>query len=156
MLAIKILCFILGLFEFFAVYIFQTTSDQDLLRKHDKILPHTIITDDSIKIVYCGFLLMLGLQRLTWATVNGQTSLYSWIVLIITHIIECFVWYILALEKNNFNLQTLIIKAITFELGEFPFLVLIGVPILCLVFIICAVIDLFSKKQSKSSKKEKL
>ena len=98
---------------------------------------------------------MLGLQRLTWATVNGETSFYSWIVLITTHIIECAVWYILALEVNNLDVMSLIMKSITLELGGFPFVVLIGVPVLCLIFIIAAIVDLLSKKQSKLSRKVK-
>jgi len=153
MQAIKILCFILGLFEFFSVYQLNTLDENKLIVEHAKVLPSFVIRDSSAKIIYCGFLLMLGLQRLTWATVNGTTSLYSWIVLILTHTIECFIWYSLALDVNRYEtLQSLIMKTITFELGLFPLLVLVGVPLLVLVFTVCGLIDLTTKK-SKYSKR---
>ena len=150
---IKILCFILGLFEFFAVYQFNTLDENKLIMEHSKVLPSFFIRDNSAKLIYSGFLLMLGLQRLTWATVNGNTNLYSWIVLILTHAIECFIWYSLALDVNRYEtLQSLIMKTITFELGVFPLLVLVGVPLLVILFSLCGLIDLTTKK-SKVSKR---
>ena len=153
MQAIKILCFILGLFEFFSVYQLNTLDENKLITEHAKVLPSFVIRDSSAKLIYCGFLLMLGLQRLTWATVNGTTSLYSWIVLILTHTIECFIWYSLALDVNRYEtLQSLIMKTTRGELGVFALLVLIGVPCLVLLFTVCGLIDLTTKK-SKYSKR---
>jgi len=83
MQAIKLLCFILGLFEFFAVYQFNSQDENILIIEHARLLKPFFIRDNSAKMIYSGFLLMLGLQRLTWATVNSSTSLYSWIVLIL-------------------------------------------------------------------------
>ena len=148
MFLIKIVVAILGFFEFFSVYQFNSLDESKLIIEHAKVLPSFVIRDSSAKAIYSAFLLMLGLQRLTWAAVHSETTFYSWLVLIITHTIECFVWWSLALDVNKFEtLQSLIIKTVSFEMGTFATLVLLGVPILCLSFTVAAIIDLTTKKR---------
>lgn len=153
MLFIKLVTALLGFFEFYAVFQFNSQDESKLIVEHAKVLPAFFIRDDSAKVIYSGFLLMLGLQRLTWSAVHGETNFHSWFVLIITHMIECCIWYSLALDVNKFEtLQSLIIKTVSFEMGKFATIVLLGVPLLCVLFTIAAVIDLTSKKKKYSKR----
>ena len=90
--------------------------------------------------LYCAFVLTLGLQRLTFAF--GGRGFGSWLALVITHAIESSLWWGLALhpEFNTKSLgwQELAAKAAHLDLpgGPQTSILLLFVPFLALLFIV--------------------
>lgn len=136
---LKVSCLILGYFEFLAVNLFFFSAEIDLLRKHP-LLPSIIITDLRVKILYCAYILTLGLQRLTFA--YGNQSVGSWLCLVTTHAIECGLWWSLALSeefnKNNLSVTELFVEAAQLKLpgGINTAIMLLIVPTLTMYFLI--------------------
>lgn len=94
--------------------------------------------DPNSKILYVTFILMLGLQRLTFAT--GDRGFWPWVCLVLTHVIESWFWWSLALQTNVIGTQTIdsfLMDVLTFKIDR-PnnnyFLLLIVVPSFVVMF----------------------
>ena len=157
---LKIVCVALGVFEFLAVWSLVQTPASEVLKKQQYTLPAILLTDVNSKIVFCGYLLTLGLQRLTFGLTSTE-NIATLSCLIITHVIECVIWFSLA-YNNIFLINTetsdgtdavkaFFLNIAQFKYGMHPFIVLVGVPILTSLFIASA-ISITSAAQRKKVK----
>ena len=162
---LKILCISLGVFEFLAVWSLLQTPAEVILKKQQYTLPAILVTDINAKIVFCGYLLTLGLQRLTFGLTSNE-NIATLSCLVITHVIECIIWFSLAynniflinVQTSNDNtdiVSAFIINIIHFKYGAHPYIVLVGVPILTALFIVSAIsITSAQRKKTKFIKKK--
>jgi hypothetical protein len=90
----------LGLFEFYSSYRWFIDDPQQL-EDHSLIFPESFSTNYEQKALLIIFLLMLGLQRLSFAT-SGKT-IGSYVCLITAHVAECGFFYYLALNNRVIN-----------------------------------------------------
>ena len=107
------------------------------------------------KLLYCTYILTLGLVRLTFAT--GNLTFLPWVALVLTHVIECYLWWSLALaptfNKDSLSAVELAKEAVTLNLpgGFQTALQLVGVPVLIVLFLILGPRKATNKAPSKSS-----
>ena len=134
----RFLCLLLGIFEFFSSINFYFNSEEIVTIK-EKLTPLIIGTNLSTKILFCTYLITLGIQRIEWSVSQG--GFLQWILLLLTHTVEWLMWCSFAqLPKfrGDLSLNELIYEVITLQSigGLHAFIVLILLPILILFFII--------------------
>mmetsp|Transcript_2477 Transcript_2477/g.2438 ORF Transcript_2477/g.2438 Transcript_2477/m.2438 type:complete len:157 (-) Transcript_2477:130-600(-) len=148
----RILSFLLGIFEFISSITFYYNSI-DRVENNERLTPIIIASNDIVKVLFCVYLITLGIQRLSWSLGNG--GILSWLLLLLTHLIEWFMWcYFATLSsfRGDLSLNELIIEVITLKSigGLHAFIVLILLPILILFFIIMGPGSFQSKTKSKT------
>lgn len=145
----KFVVLVLGLFEFFACYQHWTVPG-----KNGNVLYTT--RDFHEKLLYSTYILTLGLQRLTFVTSCGGVTGLSWLTLIGTHIVEGLFWWSCALERYNMtiNASSPVQDVVKTILGKIStpdeYIVLCGVPVLCALFTLAALVDLTSRPSLKN------
>ena len=178
MLTLKNLALALGYFEFFAVAKFLSSSEKELQESHQLLSnlfiadgkhlnDHQYIPSHSLKIsltttflcifiarvksLYCGYVLTLGLQRLTFAYSEGNMQV--WMCLVAAHTIETGLWWSLALDDafntDKLGVLEIAVRAAKLQLpgGLLTSILLLGVPSLTLLFAL-------SGFRTKSNKKK--
>jgi hypothetical protein len=133
----KVVCGILGLFEFFAAYDFFINAETKVVT--DRLYPAILASDDVARVVFCTWLVTLGCQRLTYAT--SKPTVGSWLSLIITHVAELAMWYYFAMLpsfRGSMTMEEMVVEVASLKSvgGVHACICLIGVPILILSFII--------------------
>mmetsp|Transcript_7262 Transcript_7262/g.10254 ORF Transcript_7262/g.10254 Transcript_7262/m.10254 type:complete len:155 (+) Transcript_7262:11-475(+) len=149
-----IIVFIFGVFEFVQVARILL-GGEEFIRSSAPIFAD-ISEDIALRILICGFCVILGFQRLTW-TVGGRSTL-SWLCLVLTHICEGIMFWAFCLHQPSINPKHLDIFefAVTVFSGAVDrkvTFVLIVVPLAVVLFGAFAVQDILSKGR-KSEKQE--
>lgn len=133
-------CIVLGLFEFISAtgIIFHP----ELKGQKEPLIPPVILEQTMTRVLLAVYVMTLGLQRLTWATSRSTT--YSWLCLLLTHIIEGGMWWFFAFSQphlfnttaSDVKFDVILKETVTLRSkGGVPALiVLCGVPILVLFF----------------------
>ena len=94
----------------------------------------------SVKHLYVTFILLLGLVRLTFGF--GDMGFLPWLALVVAHIVEGALWWVLALRPafntNNLSAIDLAKEALSLKLsgGFETALQLCGVPLLVIIFLV--------------------
>lgn len=145
---LSVILTILGLFEVFTVI--QILNNPTFTRL--LLFPSYFYEDTYTNSLLCSFLLYLGLLRLQYVY-SGKTFI-SWLILILTHSIECVFFWNLAYASKDFNIKQLplkefIIDVISMNYDKLSTVILLGVPCLVIYF-------LFSPSTSSSNKKSKI
>ena len=130
---LSVILTILGLFEVFTVVQILTNPTFDRLL----LFPSSFYEDKSTNNLLCSFLLFLGLLRLQYVY-SGQTII-SWLIIILTHMIECVFFWNLAYTSQDFNtkqlpLKEFIIDVISMNYDKKCTVILLAVP--CLIIFI--------------------
>jgi ABC-type long-subunit fatty acid transport system fused permease/ATPase subunit len=140
----------LGFFEFWLVIkseiLGDTSAFEDL-----KLFPSSFLHDRPVHLLVIAFTLFLGLLRISWA-VSGRT-VWSWLCVILTHVIEAAYLWNLALcphwNTNNLSLPDLV-QEILAKKHDIPSSVLLFlVPGFVLFFLLCG-----PNTSSKKTKKD--
>ena len=139
----------LGFFEFWLVFKSEVLGDFSTINEL-QLFPPVMIQNREAHLLFCAFTLFLGLLRITWA-VSGKTF-YSWLCILLTHIIEATYLWNLALG-SHFNTKGLALPDLAKDLitGTYniPSTVLLFlVPGFVLFFLLCG-------PGTKSAKKDK-
>lgn len=150
---VSVLCLVLGAFEFVSVYSLTNTDSSSILDCH-KHLPAVFIEDASVKILFTVYLLTLGCQRFTYAFAYNRSGIAIRLSLIVTHVIEAYLWWSIAVftKSTEDTKLSLLLDIINLKYGFNSCLVLIGVPALICIFIV----DLIIAATSKHVKNEDL
>lgn len=94
---IKYMVSFLGYIEIYAAFNFWFDSNERLSNKFG-IIPQIVIENNLVRFIYITFILMLGMQRLTWAhgITSSRITFYYWMNLVYAHGIETIFWWNLA------------------------------------------------------------
>lgn len=141
----------LGVFEFWMIFKMKVLHDYSSLNDL-KVFPPSFANNREVHLLLCTFTLFLGLLRISWA-VSGKT-VWSWLCVILTHVIEgVFLWNLALLphwNKNNVALPELV-QEIFNKQHDLPSSVLLFlVPGFALFFLLCGP-NTSSKRKEKSS-----
>ena len=116
----RVVCVILGLFEFFSALDFLYNSEERV--KENLVFPD-IWKDPNVTPLFIAYILMLGLLRLHWSL--GRNGVVEWTALVMGHVVEMIMWWTLAYNQQliheNESLLDFIPRAV--QLGR-------GVPLL--------------------------
>ena len=99
-----------------------------------------------VRCIFAVYLLTLGLQRLSYGF-SKDNNIMLVFTLLLTHIVEGFLWWSMALTKSSLTPIVLLLDAIQLKLGVDTFIVLIGVPLLVTLMMYLS-IDSFIKKKN--------
>jgi hypothetical protein len=148
----RILCFLLGVFEFFAAYKFYFHGEQ--IVEVDKLTPAIIGTEEACRILFCTYIITLGIQRLSWAF--GSGGLLAWLFLLLTHLVEWGMWCgfaFLPKFRGDLTLHELFHEVLSLKSdgGAHALVVLILLPVVILFFLLMGP----SQFQTTTSKKAK-
>jgi len=114
------------------------------------ILPNSyslnVVLFNLVRCIFAVYLLTLGLQRLSYGF-SKDNNIMLVFTLLLTHIVEGFLWWSMALTKSSLTPVVLLLDAIQLKLGVDTFIVLIGVPLL-VTLIMYLSIDTFIKKKN--------
>lgn len=137
----KVLSFVLGAYEFYACY-------KGWSGKQNSLFPSIYMRE---RILYAAYILTLGLQRLTFSAVSA--NILSWVCLIGTHMVEAWLWWSLAIEKyqvdtSSHNFTEMISITLSRVKNQSEYVLLYGVPFLCLLFTLTLVITLATQRKA--------
>ena len=124
-----------------------------------------VVLFNLVRCIFAVYLLTLGLQRLSYGF-SKDNNIMLVFTLLLTHIVEGFLWWSMALTKSSLTPGThslthllthspnhllthsvvLLLDAIQLKLGVDTFIVLIGVPLLVILMMYLS-IDSFIKKK---------
>ena len=91
--------FCLGSFEFYTAWTFYTEAE--LRTGVGQMLPAVFAENYCARVLFTVYLLTLGLQRLTWYfSTEDRHSFEQWLCLLLTHLFEACMWWILANEQG--------------------------------------------------------
>lgn len=144
----------IGVFEFKQIYDNLFLADR---MKPTELLPAHFSEEVSIRWLYCTFLAMLAMQRLTFAF--GSWSSVQWLMLILTHVFELIFWWALALQPHfntkQVSLGQLVVDVYTGKASEDKdsVVVLVILPILVTYFAIYGSHYVMNSKTSSKSKR---
>lgn len=146
----------LGLFEQLEAYKTLTSSRDDFLAAKGSVIPSEIYDSHSSRVLFATFQCFLGLLRLAFAaslingstrTLNSSFSLYSWICICATHVVESAMWWVLAI--NVHKAASIDISLITIDINS---IILLGiVPLIAGFLIFASVLDLFLQQDNQKS-----
>ncbi len=96
------------------------------------------MTGFRVRLLYCAYILTLGLQRLTFGLESGAFG--SWLCLIATHVVEMLLWWTLALDsgfnQENLTFSDVLRKAVSFQLPPQCTILLLLVPLIVLFIVL--------------------
>lgn len=147
----RFICFLLGIFEFISAVQFYFQSEQTI--EQNKLNPDILGTNEASKILFCTYLITLGIQRLSWALGNG--GFIPWLLLLLTHLVEWGMWCgfaFLPRFRGDSTLNELFHEVATLQSpgGPHAFVVLILLPVLILFFLLMGPSQFQTKQKSKS------
>jgi hypothetical protein len=136
--ATRIVCTLVGLFEFISAVSFFFDGEYKV-QSTEKLVPSVIGTDPNVKVLYCVYLITLGVQRLSWSSGNG--GLIAWILLLLTHISEFWMWFTFATRsefRGDSTLQELLLDIVTLKSygGRHACIITVCLPTLILLFLL--------------------
>jgi hypothetical protein len=149
----RVICFLLGIFEFFSAFQFYFHGEQ--IVAVDKLNPGIIGTEEACKILFCTYIITLGIQRLSWALGNG--GLLPWLFLLLTHLVEWGMWCAFAFLprfRGDSTLQELFQEVLTLQSpgGPHALVVLILLPVLILFFLLMGPSQFETNTSNKKAK----
>ena len=129
------LCIVLGFFELFMAVDFYLNAEKRVLE--NTLIPNVAATSMEARVMYCTLIMMLGFQRLTYAT--SKATFISWIWLLCTHVVEAAFWWVFAMDPSfskGLPLDQLLTEVVTLKTsaGFHAPLVLLGPGLLVLFF----------------------
>ena len=140
----------LGFFEFWLVFKSAVLGDYSSIREL-KLFPASFINDRPAFLLLCTFTMFLGLLRISWA-VSGKT-IWSWLCVVFTHVIETtFLWNLALCPHWNTNRVELpeLIREVLNKQHDVPSSVLLFlVPGFVVFFLLCGP-NTGSKKEKSS------
>lgn len=153
----RLIVLLLGLFEFFALYELWTTNISDT----NLLIPKDFFDDIRVKFLYSAYILTLGIQRITWSSI--EINLLSWACFVLTHVVESLLWWSLAIAKyastdvGRKSFKTTPSHEIVFSIltsnGQLAKILLIGVPLLTIILAIIPILEVQNGRTKKSNKK---
>lgn len=110
----------------------------------------------ATKALFVTYILTLGFQRLTFAT--GDRTFWPWVFLLLTHLIETWMWWTLGLEAGYMNgyagTSEMLVDIVTMNHKKSPFaILLVLVPVIVGVFLVAG--PEVESAGSKNPKKKK-
>ena len=130
----RVLCVMLGVFEFYSAYDFSNNFSERVDR--EQLLPPSF-KDPGVVSLFIAYIITLGILRLNWAL--GQGGFTEWLALVGAHVIEARFWWNLAYSSNLVGGDTISAfsyKVITLEFGLETRVLLFAVPVLILLFVL--------------------
>lgn len=127
----------LGALEFILCYDFYTNAAARTAE--NPLLPAVVGSNKGVTVIYCTFVLMLALQRLTYGL--SKPTFMSWLCTVVTHAIESSLWWFLALnpfiEKGE-PVKDFVKSVVTLQAGggALQYVLLLGVPTLVLALFV--------------------
>ena len=119
----------LGALEFVLCYDFFTNAV--IRTAENPLLPTIVGSEMGVTVIYCTFVLMLAMQRLTYGL--SRPTFLSWCCAVVTHIIEAGLWWFLALYpmlEKGLPVEDFIKSVVTLQSdgGALQYVLLLGVP----------------------------
>ena len=144
--AVTFILIVLGSFEFFAAWKFFFHTETSI---NENPLLSTNFMNEDVKTLFVCYIITLGIFRLSFAL--GNKDFPSWVGLVGTHFIEAILWWrLIFVQKLSeaTNLLDIAKEIILLKLnGSIVIaLLLLGVPLLILLFLIMGV-NFYTKSQ---------
>jgi len=140
---VRLVMFLLGLFEFMHLMKVITATDEEKLvasLRQTDIYPPAVVEDPAGRLYLCIFWFFLGLLRVSFA-LNPVRGVVPWLSLVLTHVGEGIFFWSLALlphfNKENLSLPDLAQRVFQRDIGNpISSVILMVVPILAILSLV--------------------
>mmetsp|Transcript_1204 Transcript_1204/g.1963 ORF Transcript_1204/g.1963 Transcript_1204/m.1963 type:complete len:154 (+) Transcript_1204:45-506(+) len=141
---------ILGVFEFVSAASFYFNAAERVLA--ERLTPAIFAENFPVKVLFCSYLITLGVQRLSWSLGSGGCA--QWILMIVTHLTEWTMWCCFATGddfRRNLTNGELFVEIATVKSpgGVHAAVVVVGVPLLILLLLLTGPGRFGKKKETK-------